>query len=429
MRASPRRVPAAADLNTLMPMNVEQAVRSFRDAHDGWRVDLALAVLAVVLLLVPYVVLDHLYDHANRALPVAAATSAIAFFAISIRRAFPMVFMWITVLVLTVQVILVPTPTVAVCVIPLVAYSVARYVLGLWARIIVVLGAIGAVLGPLRWIVLPQGFGQPGVALAAILASGVCVGSVVTPYAMGRRARDLASARETLLEAEAEHFRTLLSEREHEARAIEARTRNQIARELHDVVAHSLSVMVVQAEGGYALASKKPEAAAAALGTIAATGREALGEMRRIVAVLREDNAEAEPYAPLPTLVDIPHLVEKTGATLTMSGEVPEVTAALGLTAYRVVQEALTNVLKHAGADADPRVTVAYSDKGIDLDIVDSGLGAKATTDGRGHGQRGMVERLSAHGGTIEVGPEDDKGYRVHAWLPLTSTASGRMGT
>jgi signal transduction histidine kinase len=144
--------------------------------------------------------------------------------------------------------------------------------------------------------------------------------------------------------------------------------------------------------------------------------------MRRIVAVLREGDTEAEPYAPLPTLVDIPRLVEKTGASLTVTGELPEVSAALGLTAYRVVQEALTNVLKHAGAGADPRVHVSYTSKGIDLDILDSGLGARATTDGRGHGQRGMVERLSAHGGTIEVGPEEDKGYRVHAWLPLPAS-------
>jgi signal transduction histidine kinase len=408
-------------------MNVVETVRAYRDANDGWRVDLVVAGLAIALLLVPYVILDDLFDTVGTNLPLAAATSLIAFLAIAIRRAFPMTFMWITVGVISVQVVLLPGPTAALVVVPLVAYTLARWVPGMKARIIVVLGAILAVLGPVKWIVLPVGFGQPGVALAAVLASGVCVGIVVTPYALGRRNRDVANAQETLLEAEAEHFRTLLSQREHEARAIEARTRNQIARELHDVVAHSLSVMVVQAEGGYAVAAKKPEAAQAALGTIATTGREALGEMRRIVAVLRDDTAEAEPYAPLPTLGDIPRLVEKTGAALTVTGNTPDVPPALGLTAYRVVQEALTNVLKHGGPDADPRVTVAYTSKGIDLDIIDSGLGARATTDGRGHGQRGMVERLSAHGGTIEVGPEDDKGYRVHAWLPLPTTPTGRI--
>ena len=404
-----------------------QTVRSFKDANSDWRGDLVLAGLAIVFGLVPYVILDDLFDHAQTNLAVATVTSLIAFLAISVRRAFPLVFMFVAAAALLLQVIFVPTPAVGILVVPLAAYTVARWVPGLKARLVVVLGAAGSVVGPLRWIVPPLGFGQPGATLAAILASGVCVGLVVTPYALGRRARDMANARETLLEAEAEHFRTLLSEREHEARAIEARTRNQIARELHDVVAHSLSVMVVQAEGGYALASKKPEAAAAALGTIATTGREALGEMRRIVAVLREGDAEDEPYAPLPTLTDIPRLVEKTGATLTISGQRPEVSAALGLTAYRVVQEALTNVLKHAGADADPQVAVSYKRDGVDLEIVDSGLGAQATTDGRGHGQRGMAERLSAHGGTIEVGPRGDKGYRVHAWLPLSASGSGRI--
>jgi signal transduction histidine kinase len=410
-------------------MNVVQAVRAYKEATDDWRVDLVLAGVFLFVGLVPYVILDHLFDRANTDLAVATATSLIAFLAIAVRRAFPMVFMCVAAGALLLQVVFVPTPAVGILVVPLVAYTVARWVPGTRARVVVVLGAVGAVVAPLRWIVLPFGFGQPVVTAAAILASGVCVGLVVTPYALGRRARDMASARETLRYAEAEHFRTLLSEREHEARAIEARTRNQIARELHDVVAHSLSVMVVQAEGGYALAAKKPEAAAAALGTIATTGREALGEMRRIVAVLREGDAEeeSEPYAPLPTLADIPRLVEKTGATLTVSGQRPEVSAALGLIAYRVVQEALTNVLKHAGTDADPRVNVSYMPRGIDLEVVDSGLGSLATTDGRGHGQRGMAERLSAHGGTVEFGPRGDEGYRVHAWLPLSASGSGRI--
>ncbi|MHB1010042.1 MAG: sensor histidine kinase [Propionibacteriaceae bacterium] len=408
-------------------MSALRALRAYTDANDDWRVDLLLAGVFVALGLIPYVVLDSLFNHLQRNLTVAVVTSFIAFLSISIRRAFPMVFLSVTSAALLVQVALTPVPGVGIAVVPLVAYTVARWVPGRRARLVVVLGAVGAVVAPLRWIVVPFGFGQPVVTVAAILASGVCVGVVVTPYALGRRQRDVVHARETLLEAEAEHSRTLMSQREHEARAIEARTRNQIARELHDVVAHSLSVMVVQAEGGYALATKKPEAAAAALGTIAATGREALTEMRRIVAVLREGDDASEPYTPVPTLADIPPMVDKTGAALTVTGDMPDVPAAVGLTAYRVVQEALTNVLKHAGPRANPHVHVTYSPRGIDLDVVDSGLGARATTDGVGHGQRGMAERLAALGGTIEAGPEKDKGYRVHAWLPSHAGASGRI--
>ncbi len=408
-------------------MSAVQALRAYRDANDDWRVDLVLVGGFLVLGLVPYAILDPLFNPGQTNLPVAVATSFIAFLSVSIRRAFPLVFMWVTAAALLVQVAFTSVPGVGVAVVPLVAYTVARRVPGRRARVVVVLGALGAVVAPLRWIVVPFGVGQPVVTVAAILASGVCVGIVVTPYALGRRQREIVNARESLLEAEAEHLRTLLSQREHEARAIEARTRNQIARELHDVVAHSLSVMVVQAEGGYALASKKPEAAAAALGTIAATGREALTEMRRIVAVLREGDDPAEPYTPVPTLADIPQMVDKTGAELTVTGEVPDVPAAVGLTAYRVVQEALTNVLKHAGPKASPTVDVTYSAGGIDLTVVDDGLGARAATDGRGHGQRGMAERLAALGGTIEMGPRRDRGYRVHAWLPLSPTSSARI--
>lgn len=410
-------------------MNLRETVRAAVSATDDWRVDLMLAGLAVMLGLLPYTILDYVFDSSNTNLTAAVITSGVAFLAIAVRRSYPLVFMGVAALALLVQVFLVPTPAVGILVVPLASYTVARWVPGLRARLVVVLGAIGAVLGPIRWIVEPYGStSTPVVTVAAILASGVCVGLVVTPYAIGRRSRDMSRAREALLDAEQEHFRILLSEREHEARAIEARTRNQIARELHDVVAHSLSVMVVQAEGGHALARKKPEAAAAALATIASTGREALGEMRRIVAVLREGDADGDtPYAPLPTLVDIPRLVEKTGATLTVHGTPPEVSATLGLTAYRVVQEALTNVLKHAGTGADPRVTVSYSDDGIDLEVLDSGLGSSATTDGRGHGLRGMAERVTSHGGSLDVGARKDAGYRVHAWLPLTSQETGSI--
>lgn len=408
-------------------MDIVRSARALGAARDDWRIDVVLAGLAMLLGLLPYVILDYVFDRANTDLPAAVITSGIAFAAIAIRRTYPLAFMAIAAAALLVQVLLVPTPTVGILVVPFASYSVARWVPGLWARSVLVVGAVGSVLGPLRWIGRPYGVSDVAVIVSTLLATGVCAGLVITPYAIGRRVRDMAHSREALALAEAERFRILVSEREHEARAIEARTRNQIARELHDVVAHSLSVMVVQAEGGYAVAAKKPEAAAAALGTIAATGRDALGEMRRIVAVLREGDAEAESYAPLPSVGDIPRLVEKSGATLTVIGTPPAVQPALGLTAYRIVQEALTNVLKHAGVAADPRVRVTYDVGGIALEIVDSGLGARAVGDGRGHGLRGMAERVTAHGGTLEAGPLPEAGYRVRAWLPVSAPESGRI--
>src|SRR5450759_654411 len=196
------------DLNRLvLMMNVVETVRSFKDANDDWRVDVVLAGLAIVFGLVPYVILDHLFDHAQTNLATATATSFIVFLAITVRRAFPMVFMFVCASALLLQVAVVPTPAIGILVVPLVAYTVARWVPGVRARVVVLLGALGAVVAPLRWIVLPFGFGEPVVTIAAILASGVCVGLVVTPYAMGRRARDVANASETLRHAEAEHFR------------------------------------------------------------------------------------------------------------------------------------------------------------------------------------------------------------------------------
>ena len=169
------------DLNSLvLMMNVVETVRSFKDANDDWRVDVVLAGLAIVFGLVPYVILDRLFDHAQTNLTAAAVTSLIAFLAISVRRAFPLVFMFISAAALLVQVALVPTPAVGILVVPLAAYTVARWVPGLKARAVVVLGAAGSVVGPLRWIVLPTGFGQPAVTLAAVLASGVCGRRVVT---------------------------------------------------------------------------------------------------------------------------------------------------------------------------------------------------------------------------------------------------------
>ena len=392
---------------------------------EDWIADTTLAALSLLLGLVPYLVMAWLFDSRQtpQTMVWTALTSLVAGAAIVIRRSYPLLFMGAAALSLLAQVILVPTPTVAILVVPLASYTVARLVPGLAARSVVVWGAIGAVLGPIRWISLPFG-NPPAATFAAILAAGACVGLVVTPYAMGRRARDIAAARDALLEAEAERYRILLSEREHQARATEANIRNQIARELHDIVAHSLSVIVVQAEGGRRLATKQPEAASETLATIATAGREALSEMRRIVAVLREGDEPTE-YAPSPGLLDIPAMVAKTGARLVVRGEAPTVVAGLGLTAYRVVQEALTNVLKHAGPDADPVVTLDYTDQ-IEIDVSDSGIGAKASCDGRGHGLQGMSERVGSHGGRLEAGPQEP-GYRVRAWLPIQVPEPGTI--
>lgn len=429
MRTGPQFGAAPGTGPTLVAMRLLKRFEIPGATREDWIADATLAALSIVLGLVPYLVMAWLFD--ARQTPEmmfwSAVTSLVAGGAIVIRRSYPLLFMGTAALALLVQVVFVPTPTVAILVVPLASYTVARLVPGLASRSVVVCGAVGAVLGPIRWISLPYG-NTSASAFAAILAAGVCVGLVITPYAMGRRARDVAAARDALLEAEAERYQILLSEREHEARAAEANARNQIARELHDIVAHSLSVIVVQAEGGRRLATKQPEAAGETLATIATTGREALSEMRRIVSVLRAGDEEPTAYAPSPGLEDIPAMVEKTEARLVVDGEPPTVVAGLGLTAYRVVQEALTNVLKHAGPGADPVVTLSYRSDEITIDVSDSGIGARATSDGGGHGLRGMEERVGSHGGRLVAGPRE-RGYQVRAWLPVRAPEPGRISS
>ena len=201
----------------------------------------------------------------------------------------------------------------------------------------------------------------------------------------------------------------------------DGRARTEVARELHDVVAHSLSVIVVQAEGAKALATKKPEAAVEALDVIARTGRSSIGEMRRIVSLLRGESDAA--FGPSPSLPQIPEMVAKAGPriTLEMPEELPPVPESLGLTAFRVVQESVTNFLKHAGPTAQAIATITCEPEAIDIRVTDDGVGVQASTEGRGAGVRGMRERVAAMGGTFKAGPRTGGGYEVRARLPLPS--------
>ncbi len=309
-------------------------------------------------------------------------------------------------------------PTPSLFAIPIVAYSVARWVPGHLARLVVYVGAVASVLGPWRWFSRTAYWNVT----AYILFWGACLGAVLTPYAIGRRMRELYDARAQQVQAAVERYRLLLAEREQQNKLGEASVRAMIARELHDIVAHSLSVIIVQAEGGRAAASRKPEVAQEALDTIAETGREALHEMRRIVGVLRGGPDADEPqYSPAPTLRDIGELVARTSehAEFEVRGEPGPASPALELTAYRVVQEALTNFLKHAGPDARAWVTVSHEPHRVVIDVTDDGAGSPDATDGRGNGLRGMQERVSSMGGMLRVGPRPDgPGFRVTAILP-----------
>jgi signal transduction histidine kinase len=215
-------------------------------------------------------------------------------------------------------------------------------------------------------------------------------------------------------------------EREEKARAAVAEERVRIARELHDVVAHAISVIVLQARGGRRSLATDPAEARVALNTIEEMGTQALAEMRRLLGMLRRDDEEIA-LAPQPSLRHLDTLavqMREAGlpVDLSVEGEPIELPPGVDLSAYRIVQEALTNALKHAGP-ATARVVVRYGKDDLELEIADTGPGA-AASDGEGHGLVGMRERVSLYGGRLEAGPRDGGGFAVRARLRLDSSRS-----
>ncbi|MGZ8740952.1 MAG: sensor histidine kinase, partial [Gaiellaceae bacterium] len=215
----------------------------------------------------------------------------------------------------------------------------------------------------------------------------------------------------------------LESERADEARAAVAEERARIARELHDVVGHSVSVMTVQASGVRRLLRPDQQRERDALLIVERTGREALAEMRRMVGVLRRPE-EGPVLAPQPSLEHLDRLVEQAREAglpveLRVEGDAFQLPAGVDLTAYRLVQEGLTNALKHAGATR-AEVVVNYSDCALEVVVSDDGRGV-GSDDGGGHGLVGMRERVSVYGGELDAGPRPEGGYRLRARLPLAS--------
>lgn len=209
--------------------------------------------------------------------------------------------------------------------------------------------------------------------------------------------------------------------RQQEARAL-AEERLRLAQELHDVVAHSMSVIAVQAGMGAHVIDDHPEDAKAALAAISDTSRRTLQEMRRLLGVLRDEEGERS-HAPAPGLGELPALVEevrKAGVDVDLSidGLQTCVPHGVELSAYRLVQEGLTNVIKHAGP-ASATVTVHCEPTEVRVEVTDDGRGAAAINGAAGHGLRGMRERVAVWGGTFEAGPQAGGGFRIVACLPF----------
>ena len=235
----------------------------------------------------------------------------------------------------------------------------------------------------------------------------------VVAYALGTSAR----ARRAQMEVLEERARRLAEEQE----AAATRERERIAREMHDILAHSMSLVAVQAEAGPVAVRSDPARAEEVFDNISATAREALGQLRRTLKLLRSDEPERQPQPGLEGLPSLVKSVRRAGlaASLEEHGEPRPVAADLALTAYRIVQESLTNTVKHARA-GNVSVRVEWLDRALKLEVRDDGRGPAAEGRPGGRGLVGMRERVSAAGGQLTCGPgPDGVGYRVTASLPL----------
>jgi signal transduction histidine kinase len=249
---------------------------------------------------------------------------------------------------------------------------------------------------------------------------------IVLAFAAGNAMR---SRRERLAALE-QRAADLERERDQRAALATAAERGRITRELHDIVAHGLSVMVVQAQGAAAALERHPERSAAALREVVGSGRDALAEMRRMLGVARAPDGQSE-RAPLPGVGALPALVDQVRAAgtpvrLHIEGQPVPLPAGLDLCVYRIVQEALTNTLKHAGAGAKATVRLGFAARWLELSVTDDGTGPVSTVDDSGgNGLRGIAERVALFSGSVEAGAATPAGFRLRVVLPLSPVESG----
>jgi signal transduction histidine kinase len=319
---------------------------------------------------------------------------------------------------------------------PIMIYALAAYAPRWAGRAGLVTGLVGGVLASTRW------FAGPAQLNGLVYGTSVIGVVVVAAWSLG----DLRRARLQRLSSLQERARLLELERDQEMRLAATAERARIAREMHDVVAHSLSVVIAQADGGRYAGENDPAAATGALEAIAATGRQALTDMRSLLGVLRDGGQEE--YAPQPDVAAVDRLVADVRASgldvdLIVEGTPQPLGAGPQLAAYRIVQESLTNVLKHAGPASRAWVRLHWRSDGLEVAVLDDGRGAAAALaeqdtevlgggpgagvrdpghgDGRGQGLLGMRERAQLHGGRLTAAPRHGGGFGVQALLPYRS--------
>jgi signal transduction histidine kinase len=302
-----------------------------------------------------------------------------------------------------------------------IVYTVAATASRWASRLALTMGLCAAPLAQLRW---PEEHSSTLGNVAIVIFQTV-------PFALAWVLGDSIRTRRAYFAQLEERNARLEKEREAQAKVAVAAERARIARELHDVVAHNVSVMVVQADGAAYVLDAAPDQAKKALETISSTGRQALAEMRRLLGVLRTgEHQEGGEYVPQPDVEQIEDLVEQCRGSglpvdFKIEGTPRPLPSGVELTAYRIVQEALTNTRKHGGPHAGASVRLVYFDDGLGLLVEDDGKGAphelyeEGGADGAGHGLIGMRERVGMVGGTLDAGPRPGGGFRISALLPL----------
>jgi signal transduction histidine kinase len=262
----------------------------------------------------------------------------------------------------------------------------------------------------------PEGFAY----LTVVSMVGFLMAAIAAGVIIRNRERIFVDTERRAAQAEAD--------RVVEAERAVVRERSRIAREMHDVVAHGMSVIAVQAAAGREIVHTNPDKAAEVFARIEAVGRESLDELRRMLGVLRETGDEQTSLAPQPGIADIAAAVDRSSTsgvatTLVIDGRQRSLAPGVELAAYRIVQEALTNVRKHAGAAASATVRITYEPQALAIEISDDGRGAVTalSRSGAGHGLIGMRERVEVYGGELTSGPRPGGGFVVRAVLPIVS--------
>jgi signal transduction histidine kinase len=306
---------------------------------------------------------------------------------------------------------------------PVALYSLARFGRPRDARVGLALSLFATGVAAWVWVtatrydVPPPGVEQPELSLTSFLPYLLSVGAiVVASWALGTQARIRRAYEAALME----RGERMAAEAERRTQAAAAEERTRVAREMHDVVAHGITGMIVQADGARYAAEQDPAVAVRTLETVATTGREALTEMRRLLGLLR-GTSDPE-LVPQPGLADLPRLVAADVGSgrvrASLPDPVPDVPDGVALTVFRVVQESLTNVRKHAGPQAVASVTLVEDGPDLVVTVEDDGRGAATPGSAGGLGLVGMRERVAVHGGTLDVGPGPGGGWRVRARIP-----------